>query len=104
MKKLAYQGFRVVKHGVSGRRRKEAVRRLSKQYRWKCSYCGRDLYPQTATVDHVVPLSKGGTNDYENLRLSCARCNRDKGSSEPEQFDEHVKRHRIEAERRKRYA
>lgn len=28
-----------------------------------------------ATIDHVIPLSKGGTNDEENLVTCCSRCN-----------------------------
>jgi 5-methylcytosine-specific restriction endonuclease McrA len=27
------------------------------------------------TIDHVVPLARGGTHDLANLRASCARCN-----------------------------
>ena len=33
-----------------------------------------------ATIDHVVPISKGGTNDKENLVLLCAHCNSVKGN------------------------
>lgn len=41
-----------------------------------CSYC-----PAPATeVDHVWPLSLGGTNDVQNLVPSCLPCNRSKGS------------------------
>jgi hypothetical protein len=31
------------------------------------------------TVDHVVPISAGGSNDHENLQLLCAPCNSSKG-------------------------
>jgi hypothetical protein len=40
-----------------------------------CAYCG-DLFPDE--VDHVIPLSCGGTSDRDNLAPSCIRCNRDK--------------------------
>jgi 5-methylcytosine-specific restriction endonuclease McrA len=33
----------------------------------------------TATLDHVIPLSKGGPNKRENIVLACGKCNRDKG-------------------------
>jgi hypothetical protein len=36
-----------------------------------CQYCGG---PASA-VDHVIPRSKGGSDDLENLRASCKRCN-----------------------------
>jgi hypothetical protein len=43
-----------------------------------CGYCGKqggDL-----ECDHVVPLSRGGTNDRANLITACYDCNRSKGS------------------------
>jgi 5-methylcytosine-specific restriction endonuclease McrA len=33
------------------------------------------------TIDHVVPLAKGGTNDPANLRVLCLSCNSRRGSS-----------------------
>lgn len=44
------------------------------QGRPPCRYCGR---PATQ-VDHVVPVSKGGTHALSNLVPCCARCNRSK--------------------------
>lgn len=46
----------------------------------KCAYCGKLLSTYTVTIDHVVPLSRGGTNDPENLRWCCKKCNTAKGS------------------------
>jgi 5-methylcytosine-specific restriction endonuclease McrA len=47
-----------------------------------CTSCGS---PGTAvnplTVDHIVPLSKGGTNARENLMVLCYRCNRTKSDA-----------------------
>lgn len=43
-----------------------------------CVYCGTpggDLH-----VDHVVPQSWGGSNEYDNLVTSCARCNIEKSA------------------------
>lgn len=39
-----------------------------------------------ATKDHVMPLSKGGTNERSNIVLSCWRCNRTKGDKHPAQW------------------
>lgn len=36
---------------------------------------------QQLTVDHIRPVSKGGTNDVGNMQLACARCNREKADS-----------------------
>lgn len=40
-----------------------------------CTYCGSD---SSITVDHVVPLSKGGTNEIDNLTPACKPCNSSK--------------------------
>ena len=45
-----------------------------------CPYCGKRLSTYTASTDHIVPLSRGGTNDRSNLVLCCKKCNREKGS------------------------
>lgn len=45
----------------------------------RCYLCGITLTMETATVDHFIPISKGGNNDVENLRLACFDCNKEKG-------------------------
>ncbi|MGI9142010.1 MAG: HNH endonuclease, partial [Fluviibacter sp.] len=40
-----------------------------------CAYC---LSDQANTVDHVVPRSKGGTDDLDNLVAACMSCNSSK--------------------------
>jgi len=42
-----------------------------------CQYCGSE---NATTVDHVIPISKGGTDDPENLVAACSRCNYSKGN------------------------
>ena len=46
----------------------------------RCAYCGKLLSTHTATIDHIVPLSKGGTYDPDNLCWCCKKCNSAKGS------------------------
>jgi 5-methylcytosine-specific restriction endonuclease McrA len=49
----------------------------------KCQYCGRsDL---TLTVDHVMPVSRGGEDSWENLVCACVRCNNGKGDRTPDE-------------------
>ena len=43
-----------------------------------CQYCGRKAPDVALNVDHVVPVSKGGTNDILNLITSCFDCNNGK--------------------------
>lgn len=40
-----------------------------------CFYCNAYLELDDSTVDHVVPRSKGGTNTFDNMVLSCWPCN-----------------------------
>lgn len=47
---------------------------------WKCQLCGKNLYPDTVSIDHIVPVSKGGTNDIENLQPLCLSCNHKKAT------------------------
>lgn len=51
----------------------------------KCFYCaGQMVYQETWHIDHRTPVSAGGSNDPENLVLSCVRCNLKKGAKMPE--------------------
>lgn len=45
-----------------------------------CSLCGKPIEYADMTVDHIVPVSRGGTNDWENMRCVCEDCNRLKGN------------------------
>ena len=46
----------------------------------RCALTGRDLDIRTAELDHIVPRSKNGTHDLENLRLVVPEANMAKGS------------------------
>jgi 5-methylcytosine-specific restriction endonuclease McrA len=49
----------------------------------RCSYCGRMLMRNEATIDHVVPKSRGGADGWTNLVLACEPCNTRKGDRTP---------------------
>ena len=49
----------------------------------RCQYCGKGFAVSDLTFDHVVPVSKGGRKDWENIVTSCIRCNRRKGGRTP---------------------
>lgn len=40
-----------------------------------CAFCGKELEKNTAVIDHIIPLKKGGSNEINNLRLVCRTCN-----------------------------
>ena len=47
---------------------------------YKCAFCGRGAKQVQLEVDHIVPFSKGGSNDLSNLQALCIDCNRGKGA------------------------
>ena len=46
----------------------------------KCGHCGKTLTVQESTVDHIIPVYKGGLNDEFNLIALCHDCNEEKSS------------------------
>jgi 5-methylcytosine-specific restriction endonuclease McrA len=51
--------------------------------RYTCQYCGRRHTPDELTYDHVVPKSRGGRTEWENIVTACFACNRKKGNRIP---------------------
>jgi len=49
---------------------------IRKTYGKVCYICGGT---PADTIDHVIPLSRGGSNDLSNLRPACYKCNLEKG-------------------------
>lgn len=41
-----------------------------------CKYCDKELTPKTHTIDHILPVSKGGTENPHNLVMCCEWCNK----------------------------
>jgi 5-methylcytosine-specific restriction endonuclease McrA len=53
--------------------------------RHTCQYCGRASSTDELTFDHVIPVSRGGTKNWENIVTACIECNRRKGGQIPEE-------------------
>jgi 5-methylcytosine-specific restriction endonuclease McrA len=57
---------------------------------YRCQYCGRpasELKPREAlTRDHVIPISRGGTNEWTNVVTACSPCNTRKGNRLPHEI------------------
>lgn len=53
----------------------------------KCFYCLNPLPYKSVTIDHVIPLVKGGSNGQFNLVSSCAACNNAKGERMPKEHE-----------------
>lgn len=46
-----------------------------------CRYCGRQSDKVELVIDHLIPVSRGGTNDQENLITACVECNQGKADT-----------------------
>ncbi|MBN2809739.1 MAG: HNH endonuclease [Deltaproteobacteria bacterium] len=67
------------------RREREKARQLRRTQYWQgllqkgvCHYCGRSFPPQALTMDHVVPLARGGRSVRGNIVPCCKACNNQK--------------------------
>lgn len=45
-----------------------------------CTYCGRSPPDVQLEIDHILPISQGGSNNIDNLTTSCMECNRGKSA------------------------
>ena len=82
-KKRKRRGVDVISVKLS---KKNLKRYLLALHHYKCCYCGEDIIdykpvkgeippPNMATVDHIVPESKGGKRTIDNCCICCLRCN-----------------------------
>ncbi|MBK5187914.1 MAG: HNH endonuclease [Gemmatimonadaceae bacterium] len=68
--------------------------------RYRCQYCGRtqvELKPrESLTRDHLIPISRGGANEWTNVVTACSPCNTRKGNRMPEEIGMHPMTHPLE--------
>ncbi|MEA3545490.1 MAG: HNH endonuclease [Thermodesulfobacteriota bacterium] len=81
------------------RQEREKARALRKQNWWKnrvdkgvCHYCGQSVEPKELTLDHVVPVARGGRSTKGNCVPACKDCNNQKKNLLPMEWDEHLQR------------
>jgi 5-methylcytosine-specific restriction endonuclease McrA len=53
------------------------------EYNYCCAYCYKPFTIEQLTVDHMIPLSRGGTNTIDNLVPACKSCNSRKKDKTP---------------------
>jgi 5-methylcytosine-specific restriction endonuclease McrA len=56
----------------------------------KCYYCGGVFIPDELTMDHKIPLSRGGFSEKINLVTCCKECNNKKKYLLPTEWDEYM--------------
>jgi 5-methylcytosine-specific restriction endonuclease McrA len=75
---------RARKHGIEGEHATaEQLAALWEEFKHRCAYCGEG---GALTLDHIVPLSRGGTNGIDNCAPACWWCNRSKGDRTLEEW------------------
>ena len=61
-------------------------RRIIERDGYYCVYCDEDLRDAEIHMDHVIPESKGGPTTYDNLQVTCRKCNLAKGVLSESEF------------------
>ena len=61
---------------------REKVEKINREFiykrdNYKCVMCGEK---ENLTLDHIIPISKGGKTELNNLQTMCKRCNKMKGN------------------------
>jgi len=62
------------------------IMRLVEQQAFRCALSGRELTPETASLDHIVPLSRGGNHELSNLWAVDHQANSAKGTMTVDEF------------------
>lgn len=62
------------------------VLKLLELQQYRCALTGRKLFPMSAALDHVLPISRSGTNNIENAQVLHADVNRAKGAQTNDEF------------------
>jgi 5-methylcytosine-specific restriction protein A len=72
------------------KRERDKARDLKKTLWWKeklasglCHHCGKSFKPNDLTMDHLVPLARGGVSSKNNLVPACKSCNAEKKLETP---------------------
>ena len=78
---------------------KQKARELRKTRWWKdkiarriCEYCGGSFEPDELTMDHIVPLIRGGKTAKNNIAAACKECNNKKKYLLPMEWEEYIKK------------
>ena len=84
---------------ADARRERDKARELRQSQWWKnriatgiCHYCGAKVAPKELTLDHLVPVSRGGKSTKNNCVAACKACNNKKKHLLPMEWEEYLSR------------
>ena len=83
IKTAGTRAYKARKRGAKGSFSINDVRRIRKLQRNRCARCRKSLTKKKVHIDHIIPLSKGGSNDRTNIQLLCGSCNMTKHNRDP---------------------
>lgn len=78
MTKAVNANTRAKRWGCAGELSAEDIRLAYTSCSGRCAICLDN--PIRWEIDHIIPLSKGGTNTVRNIQITCSKCNRSKGT------------------------
>ncbi len=81
------------------RQERQKARKLRQTRWWRkkcargiCYYCGRRFKPSELTMDHLIPLARGGRSVRDNLVPACKECNTKKKYMLPWEWEEYLQK------------
>lgn len=80
------------------KRERRKARELRNSQWWKrrcakgvCYYCKRPTLPKELTMDHIVPIARGGRSKKNNVVTACKMCNNKKNQLLPMEWAQYIK-------------
>jgi 5-methylcytosine-specific restriction endonuclease McrA len=79
------------------KRERRIARELRKSSWWKrkcaegrCYYCNKEVHPKELTMDHIVPIIRGGKSTKRNIVTACKECNNKKKYMLPIEWEDYL--------------
>ncbi len=60
-------------------------RNIYEHYGYRCCYCGKKFPTERLNIDHIIPRSRGGKTEWNNIVTSCIDCNFKKANKTPQE-------------------
>lgn len=91
------QRFFIYPDEVFLKKERDKARKLRAGQWWKrkrssgiCHYCKKQFLPKELTMDHIIPLARGGKSQKFNLVPCCKECNTKKNQLLPLEWEEYM--------------
>ncbi len=89
--------FDIFDNEISSKKEKQKARILRNSQWWKrkrssgiCHYCNNKFVPKELTMDHIIPIARGGKTEKSNVVPCCKECNTKKSQLLPSEWKEYM--------------